>query len=835
MAIYPADPISDEQFSKWRFDGTYQARQLAILDLIRIATQAFGSGGYDFDLLNQEATQELIRLLLVDLEAKDFSTEATQLLVKGVIDAIKTNTDKLDVNLSTRNAEATQLLIKGVLDNIKTDTNLLSKESTQLLIKAAIDTLNLKDFATQTTLATRLSESDFDTKTGSLTETAPATDTASSGLNGRLQRIAERISSLISALGSPFQAGGNIGNTDFGVNNSAGSSAVNIQDGGNSITVDGSVSVSNFPTSTEISNDFGNPIPVIGTVTANTGLSQPLTDTQLRAAAVAVSLTSTTVTNTVAVSAASLPLPTGSATEATLASILSKTDFEDRINTLGQKTMAQSTPVVLASDQSTLPISVVSLPLPNGAASSANLTTLGSQTTKINDGTNTATVKAASTSPIATDTALVVSISPNSSSIPVALPTGASTLTEQQTQTTQLTELVSLFSSKLRDAAGRIRTSQPTSLGDYKILNNTFDALALQQVGTGTFTQNQNSTTMAVTSGQFAIIQTKQYHPYLNQKSQDWTMTFTGMGAATNVEKSIGYISSNAVAPFNSTLDGMRIFKDVSNNYFLQIWRNGTKIIDIARASWTDKLDGTGASGMNINWANFNVLGADFLYLGGTAVAFKIMHGRMPVIFHIHAYSNTDSQPIFNSPNKPLRWEIRSTTGTGSMNMICGNVNTDGELKGLGNAITIAGTSAGFTSAATGTAYAIAGVRKKVAQRDVAAMIDVFEATASSNDYFEVLLILNPTIAGVVTWADVTNTPFQSFQGVLTNIVTGGTVIANTYASQNMNNARSVENVLARLNSTITDTMDTIILCIRPVLGSTNVLSTGSMQVRWIT
>jgi len=72
-----------------------------------------------------------------------------------------------------------------------------------------------KDYATQTTLATRLSESDFDTKTGSLTETAPATDTASSGLNGRLQRIAQRLTSLITAIGTPFQAGGSIGNTAF--------------------------------------------------------------------------------------------------------------------------------------------------------------------------------------------------------------------------------------------------------------------------------------------------------------------------------------------------------------------------------------------------------------------------------------------------------------------------------------------------------------------------------------------------------------------------------------------------------------------------------------------
>lgn len=53
------------------------------------------------------------------------------------------------------------------------------------------------------------------TDLGGVTETAPATDTASSGLNGRLQRIAQRITSLITALGSPFQAGGSIGNTGF--------------------------------------------------------------------------------------------------------------------------------------------------------------------------------------------------------------------------------------------------------------------------------------------------------------------------------------------------------------------------------------------------------------------------------------------------------------------------------------------------------------------------------------------------------------------------------------------------------------------------------------------
>jgi hypothetical protein len=64
--------------------------------------------------------------------------------------------------------------------------------------------------ATETTLGTRLSESDFDTKSGSLTEAAPAIDTASSGLNGRLQRIAQRLTSLIALLPTSLGANGGL-------------------------------------------------------------------------------------------------------------------------------------------------------------------------------------------------------------------------------------------------------------------------------------------------------------------------------------------------------------------------------------------------------------------------------------------------------------------------------------------------------------------------------------------------------------------------------------------------------------------------------------------------
>jgi hypothetical protein len=71
------------------------------------------------------------------------------------------------------------------------------------------------------------------------------------------------------------QPGVDIG--DVTINNASGASAVNIQDGGNSITVDGTVAVS-----------------------GSVAVTGPLTDTQLRASAVPVSLTSTTITGTVA-------------------------------------------------------------------------------------------------------------------------------------------------------------------------------------------------------------------------------------------------------------------------------------------------------------------------------------------------------------------------------------------------------------------------------------------------------------------------------------------------------------------------------------------------------
>lgn len=78
------------------------------------------------------------------------------------------------------------------------------------------------------------------------------------------------------------------------------------------------------------------------------------------------------ITNGIEVSSSALP--TGAATETTLA------DLNSKFTSLGQKTGANSVPVVLANDQSTLPVSAASLPLPSGAATEATLVALSGKT-----------------------------------------------------------------------------------------------------------------------------------------------------------------------------------------------------------------------------------------------------------------------------------------------------------------------------------------------------------------------------------------------------------------------------------------------------------------------
>jgi len=105
----------------------------------------------------------------------------------------------------------------------------------------------------------------------------------------------------------------------------------------------------------------------------------------------------------------------------------------------------------------------------------------------------------------------------------------------------------------------------------------------------------------------------------------------------------------------------------------------------------------------------------------------------------------------------------------------------------------------------------------------------------SATDKFEWMLILNPTVAGTFTYSSLgSDAAINYATGATANTVSGGTALAGGFGtSDNKGSAvfQSIDNAL-RLGSTISGTADTIVLCIRPVGGSTALTVEGGINIR---
>lgn len=135
--------------------------------------------------------------------------------------------------------QTTLALIKAKTDNIPALGQALAASSVPVILPAAtITTLTppaaITGFSTETTLASLLAKFASGTVIGDVN--LGATDNA----------VLDTIDSVLDTINAKLVTGTDIG--DVTINNAAGAAAVNIQDGGNAITVDGTVAVTNAGT-----------------------------------------------------------------------------------------------------------------------------------------------------------------------------------------------------------------------------------------------------------------------------------------------------------------------------------------------------------------------------------------------------------------------------------------------------------------------------------------------------------------------------------------------------------------------------------------------------------
>lgn len=371
------------------------------------------------------------------------------------------------------------------------------------------------------------------------------------------------------------------------------------------------------------------------------------------------------------------------------------------------------------------------------------------------------------------------------------------------------------------DAGGVLRVGMQTTLFDGKTLNAD-DTLIWENAGTGTGTYSANKFDMSVTSGQWYVRQSKRFFPYFSGKSQRVEATFDGFGVDANVTKRVGYFSSNAVSPFDTTYDGFWLENDGSTIY-LKAARAGTSTLSVAITSWTGYANLAEYQTLS-TWDNFTVVEFKFLWLGGAVLVLSLKNSLGFVEAHRFNYSGTATDVFIQSPNQPLRYEIRSSTGSGNFRYICSQIASEGSVDESGEGIAVYNPSA-LNANTVGTIYAIIGMKKQTTYRDNAIRIVEIALgnTSITADAGILSLVQNPTLSAALTYANISR--FQVAYAT-TQTLTAGTgriLAAQPITAGSAGGVTLSKNFLSFMSSTLANAHDEYVLAYMPITTNQSV------------
>ena len=376
------------------------------------------------------------------------------------------------------------------------------------------------------------------------------------------------------------------------------------------------------------------------------------------------------------------------------------------------------------------------------------------------------------------------------------------------------------FPLQEHDAFGRLRVSNPETIFDSKQI---FDAQALfwddqQETGSGTtstYSQDAARSRLAValnTAGK-RTRQTFMRFNYQPGKSQQIMLTgVLTSGAAAGVKSSMGLFDDD---------NGIFLAQDgITTKLVIRSSVTGSAVdTEITQDNWNiDQFDGTGPSGVTLDFTQTQIFMIDFEWLGvGTVRAGFVINGEL-LEAHEFYNANTSATVYMSTPNLPLRYQIEND-GTGAattMDHICSTVISEGGNQDLG-VLRYVGTNGAHVDAnAADTHYALIGIRLKTGAIGATVRLVSESIISETNDDFEWTLRLNPSVAGTFTYSDQTNSVVQTALGATANTVTGGTILAGGLGKSSSELTAQIGNAL-RLGVAIDGTRDSIVLCVRPL------------------
>lgn len=320
------------------------------------------------------------------------------------------------------------------------------------------------------------------------------------------------------------------------------------------------------------------------------------------------------------------------------------------------------------------------------------------------------------------------------------------------------------------DAFGRTRTSEPFTLGDYKHLYGLDPNFIDYMVNGGNIAFQNNQacarlTTSSNTSSR-SVHQTKFYHHYMPGKSQLILASFNFYSAVNNVTKRTGYFDDRNGIFFEQTGDGTLAM--VIRSYVTgspadtRISQQGG-VYGAGDTGWNgDPVDGSGASGWDMDITKTQLWWCDFQWLGVGRVRVGFVHDEQYIVCHTFYHSDNLNVVYMSNPNLPIRCEIFNTGATagGYFDQICTTVMSEGGYVEAGQDWGVANNGTLRTIAGGATVPVLAIKLKNTFRgydhnRIIARLENLSVFTTTENVYFRVVKLPNQAALTGNTWVEV--------------------------------------------------------------------------------
>lgn len=434
------------------------------------------------------------------------------------------------------------------------------------------------------------------------------------------------------------------------------------------------------------------------------------------------------------------------------------------------------------------------------------------------------------------DTLTANSVYGTISALPLHVTGNVSTTIVNQTTGTGVT--VSFADTSNLDAFGRLRVAEPKTLLDAKHLYDklplVFNEL-LSGTATSTFSANDSMVVMStIAKNDIVIRQTKHHFNY--QPGKSIQAFFTGkLHPETGVIKRAGLFQSLSSIPYEPS-DGMYL-EVTETGPSVNIVKNG-QILSIPRSQWNvDRLDGTGTSGIIIDFNVAQIFVVDYEWLSLGRVRFGFIQSGKTYYAHYVNHINDLDRPYITSPNQPVRYEIRQNGNTpGTMHHICSTVMIEGGEEDVGKPIALIDSKV----VSINTSYhALVAIKLKDNAHDssvVLKAVEVLNANSSNPGMYDV--IVNPsTVTPPFTWADVDNTAIQQATNVTSPvIVSGGYSLFKGFAPTGVGGTSTAQGLailgeITKLGVNINGTSDVIVLAGKAFADNQRVDLIGIMKL----